>query len=530
MSHESADAVVIGGGPNGLVAAIALADAGWDVVLVEANEDVGGAVRSAEVTAPGFVTDLFSAFYPLAAASPVFRELDLGAHGLTWVSAPAVLAHALDDGRSVVLHDSPEDTAASVEEFAAGDGDAWLRMYAGWRRVRDPFLDALFTPFPPVRAGVRTLRRLGIAGGLDFARLALTPVRRLAEVEFAGEGAALLLAGNALHSDLSPDSAGSGLFGWLLAMLGQDVGFPVPQGGAGRLATALRGRATAAGVEIRCGVAVTSVDMRGVRAVGARMADGTVVRARRAVLADVAAPALFEQLVGAAHLPPRFLDDLRRFQWDSATLKVNWALERPIPWADGRVRGAGTVHLGVDNDGLVDYAAALSTRRMPERPFLLLGQMTTSDPTRSPAGTESVWAYTHVPQDASAEAVSHHVERMESALERVAPGFAAAQLARHVQSPRDIEADDANLVGGATNGGTAGLHQQLVFRPTRGLGRPETPVPGLYLAGASAHPGGGVHGACGWNAAHAALRAHGRGGRVQRALVRTAWGRLLREP
>jgi phytoene dehydrogenase-like protein len=519
--------VVIGAGPNGLVAAIALADAGWDVTLVEANDVVGGAVRSDEVVTPGFVTDLFSAFYPLAAASPVIRELGLESHGLTWARAPAVLAHALDDGRSVVLHDRAEDTAAAVDEFAAGDGAAWLRMFAEWRRLRDPFLDALFTPFPPVAAATRMIRRLGVSGGLDFARLALTPVRRLAQEEFRGEGAALLLAGNALHSDLGPDSAGSGLFGWLLAMLGQDVGFPVPRGGAGELAAALHRRATAAGVQTRCGTAVTSVDVRGRSAVGVRLADGDQIRARRAVLADVAAPALYSDLVGEQHLPAEFVRGINRFQWDNATLKLNWALDRPIPWKDERVAGAGTVHLGVDNDGLVDYAADLTLGRMPRTPFILLGQMTTADPTRSPAGTESVWAYTHLPH--GQRDVTEQVERMESAIERVAPGFRSAQLGRHVQSPEGLEQNDANLYGGATNGGTAALHQQLVFRPTKGLGRPETPVAGLYLASASAHPGGGVHGACGWNAALAALRANGRTGLAHKALVRTAWNRILRE-
>jgi phytoene dehydrogenase-like protein len=168
---------------------------------------------------------------------------------------------------------------------------------------------------------------------------------------------------------------------------------------------------------------------------------------------------------------------------------------------------------------------------MPERPFLLLGQMTTADPTRSPQGTESVWAYTHVPHAHAADenAVSEQVERIEAAIERVAPGFASAVLARHVQRPTDLESADANLLGGATNAGTAGLHQQLVLRPTPGLGRPETPVPGLYLASASAHPGGGVHGAPGWNAATVALRARGRAGTVRRALARTAWARLLPE-
>lgn len=201
-----------------------------------------------------------------------------------------------------------------------------------------------------------------------------------------------------------------------------------------------------------------------------------------------------------------------------------------MPWLAEKARGAGTVHLGVDTDGFVDFAADLSVGRVPQRPFLLFGQMTTSDPSRSPAGTESTWAYTHVPHgEWDEQQVDAHVRLMEDAVERVAPGFRDSQVARHVQAPGDLQDQDASLVGGAINAGTAALHQQLVFRPTPGLGRPETPVPGLYLASASAHPGGGVHGACGWNAARAALGANGRlTGGARRALTRTAWDRLLR--
>ena len=528
---STADAVVVGAGPNGLVAAIALADAGWDVLLVEANEDVGGAVRSAEVTSPGYVTDLFSAFYPLAAASPIIRDLHLEEHGLVWRRAPHVLAHALDDGSAALLCSRAEDTAAGLEAEAAGDGEAWLELVRGWDRIRDPLLDALFTPFPPVVSATRMLRSLGAADTLDFARLAITPSRRLGQERFSGQGGGLLLTGNALHSDLAPDSAGSGMFGWLLCMLGQDVGFPVPQGGAGELAGALRRRAESAGVRVVTGTPVTAVTTAHGRATGVRLADGTLLGAARAVLADVPAPSLYGDLLADHPLPARLQRDLARFQWDHATVKVNWALDRPVPWTADAARGAGTVHLGVDNDGFVDFAADLTVGRTPERPFILFGQMTTSDATRSPEGTESAWAYTHVPQgpDWSGQQLADHVERVEAAVERVAPGFRDSHVASYVQGPGDLETQNRSLFGGAINAGTAGLHQQLVFRPTPGLGRPETPVPGLYLAGASAHPGGGVHGACGWNAARAALGANARlTGGLRRALSRTAWDRLLR--
>jgi phytoene dehydrogenase-like protein len=529
---RTVDAVVVGAGPNGLVAANALVDAGWDVLVLEAQDAVGGAVRTAEVAAPGFRTDLFSAFYPLAAGSPVIQGLHLEEHGLAWSRAPSVLAHVLDDGRAAVLHAEPEDTAAGLDEVSPGDGDAWLRMFAGWRRIRDPLLDALFSPLPAAGPALRLLRRLGVGGALDLGRLAVLPVRRLADETFRGEGGGLLLTGNAMHSDVPPDAAGSGLFGWLLAMLGQDVGFPVPVGGAGSLADALAARVRAGGGEIVTGTRVERVLVARGRAVGVRTADGALVRARRAVLADVTAPALYRDLVGTKHLPPRLLRDLDRFQWDHPTFKVNWALDHPLPWAAEAARGAGTVHLGVDRRGFVDVAAALSKGEVPARPFLVLGQMTTSDPTRSPRGTESAWAYAHVPHgvDWTADAVAGQADRMEDALDRVAPGFRDGVVGRFVQSPADLEAADANLVGGAVNGGTSAVHQELVFRPTSGLGRPETPVEGLYLASTSAHPGGGVHGACGWNAARVALAASSPWGRLPRALARSAWGRVLQDP
>jgi phytoene dehydrogenase-like protein len=334
-----------------------------------------------------------------------------------------------------------------------------------------------------------------------------------------------------MHADVPADAAGSGVFGWLLTMLGQDVGYPVPEGGAQRFADALAGRARAGGATVTLGQRVERIEMTGGRVPGVRLADGTHIRARRAVLADVDAPSLYRDLVGLDRLPGRMHRSLERFQWDHATVKVNWALREPVPWTARGAHGAGTVHLGVDLDGFVDFGADLTVGRVPRRPFLLFGQMSTSDPTRSPLGTESAWAYTHVPVGTLDDeaALAEHVDRMTEAVERVAPGFSSTVLARSVQSPSDLSSVDSNLVGGAINAGTSAVHQQLVFRPVPGLGRPETPVPGLYLAGASAHPGGGVHGACGWNAARAALATERPRGGVRRALLRTAWGRLLRD-
>ncbi|MCK1819743.1 NAD(P)/FAD-dependent oxidoreductase [Streptomyces sp. XM83C] len=530
------DAVVIGAGPNGLVAANLLADAGWSVEVLEEQPEPGGAVRHDSGVHPGYVHDLCSSFYPLAAASPVVTGLRLEEHGLRWSHAPGVVAHPLTDGTCAVLDRDLDTTAASVDAFAPGDGAAWRQLHDLWQRLRTDILDALFTPFPPVRAGTRLALRLRAAGGLRTARSLVLPVRRLGEEEFRGAGGRLLLAGNALHADLAPEAAGSGGYGWLMAMLGQTYGFPVPVGGAGALTGALVGRLRARGGRLRCGQRVDRIVVRGGRAVGVRTADGEPVAARRAVLADVTVPALYGELVPPEHLPPQLLTDLKRFQWDFATFKVDWALTGPVPWQAEQARRAGTVHLADGVDELTRFAAQLAAGRVPDRPFLLFGQMTTADASRSPDGTESAWAYTHVPHDVRGDAAGEGItgrwdtddrermaDRVERQVERFAPGFRALIRARRVLAPPTLQDLDRNLRAGAINGGTAALHQQLVFRPLPGSGRPETPVPGLYLASAGAHPGGGVHGAPGANAARAALRRNRPPGRA--ALQRVLAGR-----
>jgi phytoene dehydrogenase-like protein len=305
------------------------------------------------------------------------------------------------------------------------------------------------------------------------------------------------------------------------------------------LTQALVQRLESKGGRVVCDAAVEKVVVRGGRAVGVRTFAGDEHAASRAVLGAVDAPQLLGSMVDAEHLPARMLVDLHAFQWDNATLKVDWALSRPIPWTLPDCALGGTVHLGGPIDSLTTYTGQLAVGRVPDRPFVVLGQMTTTDPTRSPAGTESAWAYTHLPQHVRGDAgpdgitgrwdareVEAVVRRVEDEVERHAPGFRDRIQARYVAGPLDLEQADHSLLRGALNGGTAGIHQQLFWRPVPGLGRPETPVRGLYLASASAHPGGGVHGGPGSIAATVALRDAGVLGPLRRAGIRALQRRL----
>jgi phytoene dehydrogenase-like protein len=501
----SADAVVIGSGPNGLAAAIRLAEAGRSVVVLEAADHYGGAVRTEELTLPGFRHDTFSSVYPAGAASPVFARMPLARHGLEWVHPAACYAAPLPDGVPAgVLHRSVAETAASLDAIHAGDGEAWASFAQPFVDAWDGLRATMLSGFPPVGGPLKLLTQAGPLGTLRFTRLLAESTVGLGRRLFDDGGTRAWLYGAAMHGDTPPSSPGGAIAAAYLNLLGHTVGWPSPRGGAGRLADALVGYLESLGGEVRTGARVERVVVRDGRVVGVGVAGGEEVSAS-IVVADVMPHALAAMTGDALGGWYRAL--LERYVYGASTLKVDWALDGPIPWTDPAVRGAGTVHVGGLEDEFLATIDA-SERGLPERPFLLLGQQSVADPTRAPAGKHTAWAYTHGPQslDWSDDAtVEVHTARVEAQVERYAPGFRDLILARHVLSPGSLEARNANLVNGDVGGGSYTL-RQVLFRPLPKLSPYRTPVKGLFLGSAATFPGGAVHGVPGDAAARAALR------------------------
>jgi phytoene dehydrogenase-like protein len=472
-------AVVIGSGPNGLAAAITLARAGFDVEVHEAHEQLGGGLRSAELTLPGFVHDVCSSVHPLGLVSPVFRTLELD---VEWVQPDAPAAHPLDDGSAVLLEHSLLATAAGLGPDETPYKELVGPLVASWREVER----VLLGPFPiSSRAVLRLGDRLGARGLAVALRAALSSARGLTEERFADGRTRAWFAGHAAHSMLPLERRPSAGFGLALVVLGHVVGWPFPRGGSQQLADALGARLRELGGEIRTSTPVDSLPQADI------------------VLADVV-PRELLRLAGG-RLPERYARHLRSYRHGPGAFKVDWALDGPIPWTADECRRAGTVHLGGSLDEISASEWDAWRGRPAERPFVLLAQTSLFDPTRAPAGKHTAWAYSHVP-NGSAEDMT---ERIEAQVERFAPGFRERVLARHSMGPAELEAHNRNLVGGDLNAGAMDLGQ-LFFRPVRKLVPYRTPLEGVYLCSAATPPGGGVHGMCGYSAALVALRDHGR--------------------
>ena len=465
------DAVVVGSGPNGLAAAIALARAGRSVRVLEGEATIGGGTRSEELTLPGHLHDVCSAVHPLALGSPFLSTLPLGEHGLRFVHPELPLAHPLDGGRAVVLHRSLDDTAAGL----GGDAAAYRRLMLPFVRDAPELMRAVLSlPLPRLSL---------LPAAARFALLGLRPATGLVR-RFQGEEARALFAGTAAHAMQPLTAPATGAFALVLGLLGHAVGWPVAAGGSRSITTAMASLLQSLGGEVETG--------RPVKA----LAD---LPPARAVLFDVSPRAL--GAIAGAELPGRYRRALRRYRYGPGVFKIDYALTEPVPWQAEEVRRAGTVHVGGTIGEIAAAHADVAAGRLPVRPFVLVAQQSIADPSRAPAGRHTLWAYCTVPNGAEAD-MAQAIERQ---IERFAPGFRDVVAARHVMGPAQLEASNPNYVGGDINCGAAVL-RQLITRPAIRPVPHATPNPRLFLCSSATPPGGGVHGMCGRNAARAALR------------------------
>ena len=459
---------MIGAGPNGLAAAIVLAEAGLQVDVLEAQATPGGAARTLPLTLPGFQHDFGSAVYPLGAGSPFFSSLPLTDHGLEWIHSPAVLAHPLDDGTAVMLERDLDATKNSL----GIDG-------AAWDKLMRPFVER-WTEFAPVVLGPVSflpphpflMARFGLVGLQSASAVA----RR-----FRSSRTRALFAGLAAHSFLSLDEPLSAAFGILMAVPAHAVGWPIPRGGAQSLTNALCGFLSTLGSKVITSSPVENLDA---------LSDYNLL------LCDLTPRQLLK--IGSKKFSENYRRQLGRYRYGSGVFKVDFALNAPIPWRAPECLRAATVHLGGSFDEIAESEKAVRMGQHAERPFVLLAQPSLFDSSRAPAGKHTAWAYCHVPNGSQV----NMLKRLENQIERFAPGFRECILARHVFSPADLEIMDANLVGGDIGGGVMDI-RQILFRPTWGYYA--TSAREIYICSASTPPGGGVHGMCGYHAAKMAL-------------------------
>ena len=536
------DAIVAGSGPNGLAAALRLAEAGWSVCVLEASDWIGGAAATIESTLPGFKHDFGAAFFPMAAISPALGDRDLAPYGLRLLHAPLAAAHPFPGNRAVALGGDVEETAASLDKAHLGDGAAWIDLDRDYGDALEAFLRAQMVRWPLAEA-LRLAGALGVLpiGGsrghhgtgsgsfrprdraprtppvgraTGFARMLLQGAATVAE-RFESDEARAFLVGPAMHADLEPEMPGSGVYALVLGLLGQRYGMPVAEGGSGAVSAALAARFRELGGTILTGQRIDRIVVEGGRVLGVEAGDAAFA-AGRAVVAALD-PRQVIALAGPDVFPVGAVAQIRSFRPGLGTFKVDWALDGPVPWSAEECRRAAVVHVGDTVTAMSRAAWEASHGLLPARPTLILGQQSLADPSRAPAGKHTLWGYAHVPAQPSGDgarprargdwerSAEPFLDRVEAAIEAHAPGFRELVLARKVWTPADLEAADANLTGGDIAGGSFAVDQQLIFRPGPSWWRWGTPVKGLYLASAAVPPGAGVHGACGDQAALQAL-------------------------
>lgn len=463
------NAVVIGSGPNGLAAAIALAQAGLDVEVREAAPTPGGATRTAELTQPGFLHDLGSAVHPMALSSPFFSTLLLPDKGLRWIHSPAWLAHPFDDGTAALLLRDIRETAAQFGSDAKAYRSLFEPLAQHWRQLADEVLRPLIRipshPFLMARFGLR----------------AFQPCSVLVKAVFERDRPRAVFAACAAHSTLQLEQPLSAAFGMIMMTSGHAVGWPVPRGGAQQISNTL---------------AACLVDLAGRVITSSPVSDIDELRGADVVLCDIT-PRQFLRIAGHRLRRP-FRQLLERYRYGPGVFKVDWALREPIPWKAKDCRLAITVHLGGSFEEIAASERSASHGEPSDKPFILLTQPSLFDETRAPAGRHTAWAYCHVPNGWQGSVL----DQMEAQIERFAPGFRECVLARAVHGPATMQSWDENLVGGDINGGAPDLGQ-FVFRPT--WRQYATPLKGIYFCSSSTPPGGAVHGMCGYWAAQWAL-------------------------
>lgn len=464
------DAIVIGAGPNGLAAAITVARAGRSVRVYEAGDEIGGGTRTQELTLPGFRHDVCSTILPLTIASPFFASVDLAAHGVELIHPDAPVAHPLDGAQAAVLERSLTATADGL----GADGRAWRRLFGPLVRDIAKLGPEILRPVVHVPRHPLAMARFGLP--------AVRSVQGLARGRFEGETAQALFAGIAAHSMLRLDRPLTASFGLVLATYAHATGWPMARGGAAAIARALGAELRSLGGEIVTGQRIERIDE---------------LPPTRAILFDVT-PRLLLSIAGD-RLPGRTRWAARRFRYGAGVFKIDWALDGPVPWAAEGPPRAATVHLGGTLEEIAASEADVAAGRHPDRPYVLFVQYAPWDLSRAPDGKTTAWAYCHVPSGSGIDMT----ERIETQVERFAPGFRDRILARAIHGPAAMEAHDPNYIGGDINGGIQDI-RQLIFRPWPSLD-PYHVGKGLYLCSSSTPPGGGVHGMSGMLAARSAL-------------------------
>jgi phytoene dehydrogenase-like protein len=498
------DFVVVGSGPNGLVAANTLARRGYRVLVLEAHtRRPGGALGSEELTLPGFLHDVGAGFFPFARASPAFRELDLAGAGVRFENATFESCHPALDGSYACI---ARDLDLMAEHFGTREDGARFRELSQFHAALETdLLAALLDPFP----ALAPLFRLGVVRLARLAGLLLRSGASLARSLFESEAARRVLPALGLHVDVGPEDALGAPLAYVLGLTATTGGYAVPIGGAQSVTNALVTLLERQGGKLQLGARVARIEVSERRACGVVLANGERIPTRLGVLACTSAPSLYLDLLERAATPRWLRVRMRRFEYGFGTFKLDWALSAPVPWTVEAARRSAVVHAAESLDDLARFTREVRSGALPERPYLVLGQHTLVDPSRAPAGQHTLYCYSRVPslvRGGWAEAARRFADRVEDRIEALAPGFRAQILGRNLLAPPDLERMNENLRGGDLGGGSNAWHHQLLFRPVFPYFRYRTPVRGLYLCSSYAHPGAGVHGMCGFNAARIAAR------------------------